>query len=361
MRKKTAALYNPFLDVMGGGERHILSILKVLTEHEYFPVIFWDQDLSAKMTETLQIKFPLPVEFKKNIFAPGVADSFNKYKELREHDIFLYVTDGSYFFSGARKNFVFCMVPQHSLYNRSLVNKIKSGNYEFISNSNYTAKWLKKWGVNSTVLYPYIQQEFFDNFATNKEKIILSVGRFFKHLHSKRQDMAIQYFQDLQNSNEQFKDYKLILAGNLKPEDNEYYNELKTLADNNPNIEFKTNISFDELLMLYKKSQYYWHMAGIDINEDQTPEKVEHLGITPLEAMASGCIVMAYSAGGLKEIIKHGETGYLFLSKEQLIRNMIEVNANTEKQSIVAKNAYDYVLKTFSYDTFKKRVEDIML
>jgi glycosyltransferase involved in cell wall biosynthesis len=361
MRKKTAALYNPYLDTMGGGERHILSILKVLSEHEYFPIIFWDQDLSSKMAETLQIKFPLTVEFKKNIFKDRAVDSFNKYKELRNHDIFLYVTDGSYFFSGAKKNFVFCMVPQKNLYTRSLINKIKTGNYEFISNSMYTAKWLKKWGVNSTVIYPYIQKEFFNNFATNKEKIILSVGRFFKHLHSKRQDMAIEYFLELQKTNEQFKDYKLILAGNLKTEDQEYFDELKTLANNNPNIEFKTNCSFDDLLVLYNKSQYYWHMAGIDVNENQTPEKVEHLGITPLEAMASGCIVMAYSAGGLKEIIKHDETGYLYLSKEQLLRNMQNTFENKEKQLEISKNAHDYVKNTFSYDIFKHRVEEIIL
>lgn len=361
MRKKTAALYNPYLDVMGGGERHILSILKVLAEHEYFPVIFWDKDLTDKIRDALHIKFPLPIEFKKNIFASGVSDSFNKYKSIGEHDIFLYVTDGSYFFSGAKKNFVFCMVPQQSLYNQSLLNKVKTGNYSFISNSNYTAGWLKKWGIHSTVLYPYIQQEFFDNHTTNKEKIILTVGRFFKHLHSKRQDKAIEYFLELQNSNEQFKDYKLFLAGSLKPEDNNYFEELKTLANNNPNIEFKTNISFDELLKLYKKSQYYWHMAGIDINEEKNPEKVEHLGITPLEAMASGAIVFAYNAGGLKEIIKHGETGYLFLSKEQLIRNMKEAHDNKEKQATISKNAYDYVKNSFSYDTFKKRVEEIVL
>ena len=78
--------------------------------------------------------------------------------------------------------------------------------------------------------------------------------------------------------------------------ENEHF--VKTLTDNNANIEFKTNISFEELLSLYKKSEYYWHMAGIDVNEEKNPERVEHLGITPLEAMAGGAIVFAYDMVG---------------------------------------------------------------
>jgi glycosyltransferase involved in cell wall biosynthesis len=253
------------------------------------------------------------------------------------------------------------MVPQKNLYNKSLLNKIKTGNYQFISNSEYTAGWLKKWGFDSDIIYPYVQQEFLTNNETPKEKTILTVGRFFKHLHAKRQDISIQYFQELQNRNEKFKDYKLVLAGSLKPEDEPYLKELKTLANNNKNIEFRVNIPFDELLSLYKKSKYYWHTAGIDINIDHSPEKVEHLGITPLEAMASGAIVFGYNAGGLKEIIEHGKTGYLFMSEEQLINNMVEVENKPEDQLMITKNGQEFVKNTFSYETFKQRVEEIIL
>ncbi len=40
MKRKKAALYDPFLDVMGGGEKHILSILKVLEEKGFEIHIF---------------------------------------------------------------------------------------------------------------------------------------------------------------------------------------------------------------------------------------------------------------------------------------------------------------------------------
>jgi hypothetical protein len=44
---KKAALYDPYLDVMGGGEKHILSILQVLEHEGYEANVFWDHDLTG--------------------------------------------------------------------------------------------------------------------------------------------------------------------------------------------------------------------------------------------------------------------------------------------------------------------------
>src|SRR5690606_27468423 len=158
------------------------------------------------------------------------------------------------------------------------------------------------WHVKSEVIYPYISNEFFQNFSEKKQKYILVVGRFFTQLHAKRQDLAIEWFLELQKLNK-CTDYKLQLVGSVKDADKPYYDKLQQMAKGNENIEFYPNVSFKELLQLYKNAEIYWHMTGIDVDEKKYPEKVEHLGITPLEAMASGCIVFAYNAGGLKELI----------------------------------------------------------
>ena len=42
---KRVALYNPYLDTLGGGEKHILSILDVFAEQGYEINIFWDKNL----------------------------------------------------------------------------------------------------------------------------------------------------------------------------------------------------------------------------------------------------------------------------------------------------------------------------
>ena len=355
MKEKKAALYDPYLDTMGGGEKHILSILKVLDDHGYEITIFWDTDLTAEIEQKLGLEFKR-LRFKKNIFKQG--DFLTKTKALASYDSFFYVTDGSYFFSTAKQNFVFCMVPQKSLYNMSIANKLKTRNYRFIANSEFTRNWLSKWGIQSEVIYPYLTDRFIDQTISKKEKIILNVGRFFQQLHSKRQDMAIRWFTDLQNENPKFKEYELHLAGSVLPSDQPYLSELQDLAKANPNIHFHTSISYEDMLLLYNKAEYYWHFAGYDVDENEHPERTEHLGITPLEAMASGCITFAYRAGGPAEIITESETGFLFKTQEELFNKMnVEANVKAKVQS----SAKTFVQKHFSYQSFRKNVEYIIL
>jgi glycogen synthase len=42
------------------------------------------------------------------------------------------------------------------------------------------------------------------------------------------------------------------------------------------------------------------------------PSRTETLGLVPLEAMASGCPVVAAAAGGILDIVRDGVTGHLF-------------------------------------------------
>ncbi len=355
MKEKKAALYDPYLDTMGGGEKHILSILKVLDDHDYEITIFWDTDLTAEIGQKLGLEFK-SIRFKKNIFKYG--DLLTKTKELASYNKFFYVTDGSYFFSTAKQNFVFCMVPQKSLYNMSIANKLKTRNYRFIANSEFTRNWLSKWGVPSDVIYPYVTDEFIDQKINKKEKIILNVGRFFKQLHSKRQDVVIKWFNDLQNENPKFREYELHLAGSVLPSDEQYLKELQELAESNPKIRFHTNITFADMISLYNKAEYYWHFAGYDVDENEHPERTEHLGITPLEAMASGCLTYAYRAGGPTEIITDNETGFLFRSQEELFNKM---NITSEVKSNIQSSAKTYVQEHFSYQSFRKNVENFIL
>ncbi|HRN69593.1 MAG TPA: glycosyltransferase family 4 protein [Candidatus Woesebacteria bacterium] len=355
MKKNTVALYDPYLDVLGGGEKHILSIMKVLADEGYDATIFWNKDLSEEIKSHLNISFP-KLTFQKNIFLDTSESVFSRLDKLKQYDTLLYVTDGSYFFSTAKKTVIFCMVPQRSLYNMTALNKLKTVNSTFISNSIYTQQLLSSWHVKSKVVYPFISEEFFQNYSEKKQKKILVVGRFFTQLHAKRQDLAIEWFIELQKKN-LFTDYKLQLVGNIKNEDNRYYEKLQKLAKGNKNIEFYPNVSFKELLQLYKHAEIYWHMTGIGINEQKNPEKVEHLGITPLEAMASGCVVFAYNAGGLKELIIDGKNGYLFSNQEDLFTKMQHLSHT----NVIQKNAYNFVEHKFDYAVFAKRVKEILL
>jgi len=348
---KKVGVYDPYLDTLGGGEKYILSIMDVFAELGYEIDIFWDQDLSKEIKDRFSLQSIKRLKWinKKN------------FKNLWTYDYFFYITDGSYFFSGAKKNFVYAMIPDKKLYSLSLINRLKLINYQFITHSLFTQKWLKKFGIKSTVIMPYLDNKLIkqDTNSFKKEKIILSVGRFFSHLHSKRQDLMIKTFKDLKTKSKEFKEYKLILAGGLMKEDQKYFNQLKSLAKNDSSIIFETNVSLDKLDKLYKLSNYFWHFTGLGIDENEHPEMVEHFGITPLEAIASGCLTFCYSAGGPKELIIDGENGFLFSDIDGLIDKMIEINNDNIKKEKIINNGKQFVKENFSYEVFRSKVTEL--
>lgn len=356
MKRKIVALYSPYLDVMGGGEKHILSILQVLEKEGYEINIFWDKDLKKEIENQFSLYFVNKIKWLPNLFTTGSV--LDKANILQEFDIFFYVTDGSYFLSTAKKNYIFCMVPQKNLYQMSLVNRLKTKNCSFICNSKYTQSWLTKWGIKTQVIYPYIANDFvnLDINQLQKENIILSVGRFFGHLHSKKQSEIIKAFNKLKHDNPLYKDFRLILAGGLKEEDELYLNSLKKLVGNKTDIVFAPNLPFPKLLALYKKAKYFWHFAGYGVDENATPELVEHLGITPLEAMSSRCLTYCYNAGGSKEIIQDYKNGFLFDNADDLLRKMVAYNQAKD----IVQYAHSYVKDNFSFKIFEKRVKEII-
>lgn len=354
--KKKAALFDPYLDIMGGGERHILSILQVLEQSGYEVSIFWDKDLSETISKKLNLTFN-NLKTVPNIFAR--ANAWEKLQALRDIDLLLYVTDGSYFFSSAGKTVIFSMVPNRNLYDMGLLNRLKTTGSRFIANSSFTATWLAKWGISSRVVYPYVSNDFIARQNTaSKDNIILSVGRFFPHLHAKRHGQLIEAFKQFKKSH---KDFRLVLAGGIKEEDRGYLEELNTIIDGDKAVTVTPNIPYSELLKLYGNAKFFWHFAGYGVDEDQNPHQVEHLGMTPLEAMASGAVPFCYRAGGPKEIIREGKTGFLFLTVGELIRKTEALLDDKKLYSSMQKQGASYINEYFSFDVFKKNVKNILL
>ena len=357
---KRVALYNPYLDTLGGGEKHILSILDVFAEQGYEINIFWDKNLSKKIKERFALQCIDTSKYLPNIFKNN-SFPLQTLKNLSAFDYFFYVTDGSYFFSGAKKNFVYAMIPDKKLYSLTLINRLKLINYKFITHSLFTQKWLKKFNIDSTIIMPYLDDKLIgqNTNSSKKEKIILSVGRFFSHLHSKRQDLMIKAFKELKKKSKEFTDYKLVLAGGLMKEDQKYFDDLKKLVENDPSIIFETNVPLDKLYKVYRLATYYWHFTGYGIDEEKNPELVEHFGIAPLEAMASGCLTFCYSAGGPKKLIRDNENGFLFSSVEELIDKMDKIDLNEALKKKVVNNGKKFVKEYFSYEVFRSKVMEL--
>jgi glycosyltransferase involved in cell wall biosynthesis len=360
MKRKKAALYDPYLNTLGGGEKHILSLLKVLEDNGIETNIFWDDNLCSEIKNYLGMKFD-KINFLPNIFKK--KGLFKKIGVLKNFDYFFYVPDGSYFFSSAKKNFIFAMVPKKNLYPIGPLSRLKAFNYKIISNSSFTQKKLSDWDIDSELIYPFIDQRLIDLKLSclKKENIILSVGRFFSHLHSKRQDLMIKTFQRLKTKDRRLADFRLILAGGLKKEDEDYFNNLKKVIGDDRQIVLKPNIDLDNLYDLYARSRFYWHFAGYGIDDRKNPELVEHLGISPIEAMASGNVVFCYKAGGPKEIVVDQKNGFLFENEEQLLNAMALCLTDDNAVSKITNQAKRLACADFSYNNFKKKVEEVVL
>ena len=194
-----------------------------------------------------------------------------------------------------------------------------------LANSAFTATWLRRyWDADSDVLYPPVDTTSFA--PGDKQPIILSIGRFFVGGHSKRQDVLVKAFRTLIAGGTA--DWQLHLVGNVgdRPVDQAYFAQVQALAEGLP-VTLHANADFATLRELSAQASLYWHAAGFGVNEEMEPFRVEHFGISVVEAMAAGAVPLAVGKGGVTEIITPGETGILWNTPAELVaatRQLIE-------------------------------------
>jgi glycosyltransferase involved in cell wall biosynthesis len=112
---------------------------------------------------------------------------------------------------------------------------------------------------------------------------------------------------------------------------------------------------FRTLKDLYGRAKIFWSASGFGVNETKNPEKVEHFGITVVEAMSAGAVPVVYNAGGHKEIIKNGENGFLWNNIHELIKKTLET---IPVKRLIAKNAVESA-KNYSYANFENNIKKL--
>ena len=234
---------------------------------------------------------------------------------------------------------------------------------KIISISEYSSFWIKKfWNKDSTILFPPVDTESFRSGENNnKEKAILSVGRFFPEHHNKKQyELAATFIKMIDKYPHELKGYTLYLAGGVSgiSEHLEYIERIKKLSAGYP-IEILSNVSFKELTGLFKKSSIFWHASGLGEDENAHPEKFEHFGITTAEAMSAGCIPVVINKGGQKEIIEDGVDGFFFNDLQGLSDQTLKIIRDEVDSGRIRKNAVRNCQK-FSNSNFEKELLSII-
>lgn len=335
-----AAIYDMYLDTLGGGERYTLSFAKVLLDAGWSVDVEWkDESIKSLLEKRFGINFP-GLQIVKDI------------KRGDGYDLCFWVSDGSIPTLKSRKNFLHFQVPFHGVGGNNLLNKMKLFRVDkIICNSAFTKKIIDhEYGIESIVVYPPVDVEHLK--SKRKDNLILFVGRFSLLTQNKGQDTLIKAFKSLYNKG--MKDWRLVLAGGTEVGAIEYVKSLEKIADGYP-IEIFKSPDFSTLKDLYGKARIFWSASGFGEDEEKNPEKVEHFGMTVVEAMAAGAIPVVYKAGGHKEVINDGENGFLWESERGLKKVTQEIIDNKVPVGEIKASAKESSMK-FSFKNFADNI-----
>ena len=153
-------------------------------------------------------------------------------------------------------------------------------------------------------------------------------------------------------------DWKFVIAAGVKDQDKKEFNEMVKSAKNFP-IEFLINKNNEELLELYGKAKIYWHASGYGEDLEKHPEYAEHFGISTVEAMRGGAVPVVIDAGGQKEIVENGKSGYLWSDLEDLIDKTNNLINNAQLWQKISEETSQRSQK-FIGDRFCKDIKNII-
>lgn len=339
-----AAIYNPYFDTLGGGERYTVAFAQVLKDAGYRVDVEW-KDVTIK--ERLENRFGL--ELKNINFVSNI-------KRGDGYDVCFWVSDGSVPLLRARKNILHFQMPFKNINGKSLLNKMKFYRInKIICNSYFTKSYIdSEFGIKSDVIYPPVSTDELK--PKKKENFIISVGRFSQLTQAKRQDVLVNTFKKLYDSG--YKKWSIILAGGVEVGVDKIVDKLRDNSAGYP-VKIIESPSWKEVKDLYSRAKIFWTASGYGIDEDKEPKRLEHFGITIVEAMSAGTIPLAYSAGGHIEIISEGESGYLWKTKQELFNKTQILIKDKNLQLKLSKNTRRSS-DVYEYERFEAQVLEIL-
>lgn len=397
LRKKKAAdvkriiVYNRHLDTLGGGESSTVLVARALADifagacveiatlekdvlqygttkidsREGLEAAF-DVSLSERVS-VRRINTPLQSLFDNTKGRPsGIAFFFLvMHIELamfmlrrlsRRSDIFVNHSFNDEFRPRGFFNLYLCMFP-HAMRNKGFTLAYD----KVMSISEFTLEHVRRrWGCASSMLYPYAIDKAPEckGFA-EKERLIVSVGRFFRHGHSKRQDVIIEAFKSLRKNGE-LEGWRLCLIGRFAERDRAYVEELKMLASGFE-VEFMTDISEDAKNAVLDRAMLYVHAAGYGLpDDDENAERMEHFGISVVEAKLRGVVPIVINRGGPKELVEDKVDGFRFDTMEGLADRLKYSASDVSMLERLSGKARDSALERFSFDAYKTRLKSAM-
>jgi glycosyltransferase involved in cell wall biosynthesis len=182
--------------------------------------------------------------------------------------------------------------------------------------SEFSRQWTRRrWGIDCDIVYPPVDVDV-EVEAAPKEPLILSVGRFSTMVHTKKQLEMMQTFAALGDA---FRGWTYACVGglNTRAENHEYFDAVRAAGAGHSTI-VEANLDRRRVKQLFSRARIFWHATGLGEDANARPELAEHFGIATVEAMAAGCVPVVINRGGQPEIVRHGETGFVWNTLDEL-------------------------------------------
>jgi glycosyltransferase involved in cell wall biosynthesis len=231
-----------------------------------------------------------------------------------------------------------------------------------LANSRFTRHWIRRWwDRDADVLYPPITIRP----ALAKQPIVLSVGRFFaaERGHSKKQLEMLEAWRRIVTDPDlgplvQREGWTLHLVGGCSPADQPYLEAVRHAAHTLP-VELHIDASGAMLDRLYREASIYWHAAGLDEDEEAHPERMEHFGITTVEAMSAGAVPVAFAAAGPLEAFRDGIEGFHFRTLDELVAHTGGLLRAPDERTRLGAAAAERA-EGFGLDAFRRSVRRVV-
>lgn len=368
--KKRAFVYSPFMLIPGGGEKYILTLAAALSKNYQTTVIF------PEIYSTHRLKM---VAEDLGINASSLAIStWNTALKENRPDVF--VAMGNEIIPPVaaigRHNYYHCQFPFPLAYMaRPDALELLSGYQELIVNSDFTKKeiykQLKQYALQDLpihIVYPPCWdgdtkrqlQKIQQKEIQDKQISIINIGRFFRHGHSKRQDIVLEIIKQLKytpKANEW--NISGTLLGSVSKSEEEYYKSLQKQAKQ-LKVNMASNVERSDIDVAYQNANVYIHAAGFGKQEGYSPHELEHFGITIIEAMVNGVIPLVYPAGGPLEIVTKVGVGEVFNDVNDAVSKIWKIIDMSTIEKKLAQEKMIEECKDFSTLAFNEKIQSLI-
>lgn len=367
-----AAVFSPYLTTLGGGERYLASMIQTLANEMPVDILAFSHldlsgykrllgiDLRDVSLRKLQRSERLNgVPYLRKWITESVVSRVSE-----EYELFINYEHVPFIMGRAQKNVYICHVPpaKHilrlSIASLGIDMSLKSYDY-LIASSQFTRTVAEEvYRRPFELVYPPVAVHRQEVSFGEKEKIILSVGRFYPGAHSKRQLELIAAFKEVYRI---YPTWSLhLVGGNSGTRASEQYLARCMRDAKGYPVFFHPNANSRDLWDLYEKATVYWHAKGLGADERHHPDQTEHFGISTVEAMSAGCIPIVIDSGGQREIVSHGVDGFRWQSPEEMIRFTLNVIANESLGRCMGAKAREKSL-AYGVELFEENVNRILL